>query len=108
MRVVFIISTSVFLLFSCKKEDKKNPISFSIRATLPAIGDGLKGVKYKVVETYYSSVFYRQSFHWSDYFTFSGRISVGTNVYSDWDQYKRYVWIGLGLEAGFGKKKCTK
>lgn len=55
-----------------------------------------------------TSVFYRQSFHWSDYFTFSGRISVGTNVYSDWDQYKRYVWIGLGLEVGFGKKKCTK
>jgi len=26
------------------------------------------------------------------------KISLGTNLYSDWDQFKRYVWIGLGAE----------
>lgn len=30
---------------------------------------------------------------------------VGTNIYSDWNQFKRYAWVGLGFEIGFGRTK---
>ena len=34
------------------------------------------------------------------------KISVGTNLYSDWDQFKRYAWVGVGAEIGLrGHKK---
>lgn len=32
------------------------------------------------------------------------KTSLGTNIYSDWDQYKKHIWFGAGLELGFGKK----
>ncbi|MES2556818.1 MAG: hypothetical protein V4604_11750 [Bacteroidota bacterium] len=28
------------------------------------------------------------------------KASLGTNLYSDWDQFSKYVWIGLGGELG--------
>ncbi len=34
----------------------------------------------------------------------AARISLGTNLYSNWDQFRKYAWIGAGLEFGFGKK----
>lgn len=36
------------------------------------------------------------------------KISLGTNLYSDWDQFSKYVWIGLGGELGipFWKKRA--
>ena len=33
------------------------------------------------------------------------KISVGTNLYSDWDQFKRYAWIGVGAEIGIRTHK---
>jgi hypothetical protein len=36
------------------------------------------------------------------------KVYVGTNLYSDWDQFKKYAWVGLGLEMGFGKVKASK
>ena len=38
-------------------------------------------------------------------FDFVLRASLGTNLYSDWDQFKSYAWLGLGIELGFGNGK---
>ena len=51
------------------------------------------------------STFYRHTFQLSDNFSLAARISLGTNLYSDWDQFKKYAWLGVGLEMGFGKVK---
>jgi hypothetical protein len=32
------------------------------------------------------------------------RLQAGTNLYSNWDQFKRYAWLGVGLEWEIGKK----
>lgn len=36
------------------------------------------------------------------------KLSLGTNLYSDWDQFSKYVWIGVGGELGipFRKKRA--
>jgi len=49
------------------------------------------------------AIFYRQHYQVSPKFSLAARISLGTNLYSDWDQFKKYAWLGLGLEMGFGK-----
>lgn len=51
------------------------------------------------------SAYYRQVFQLHENFSLAARISLGTNLYSDWDQFKKYAWLGLGLEMGFGKLK---
>jgi hypothetical protein len=33
------------------------------------------------------------------------KLSLGTNLYSDWDQFSKYVWIGLGGELGIPFRK---
>jgi hypothetical protein len=54
------------------------------------------------------SAYYRQVFQLHENFSLAARISLGTNLYSDWDQFKKYAWLGLGLEMGFGKVKASK
>jgi hypothetical protein len=55
-----------------------------------------------------TDIFYRYLWIVSDKFNLGTRISLGTNLYSDWDQFKKYAWVGLGLEMGFGKVKGKK
>lgn len=50
------------------------------------------------------SLYYKLEWKPADYLQFGTKISFGTNLYSDWDQFRRYAWIGLGLEVSFGKK----
>ena len=57
------------------------------------------------ISTVNVSVYYRQTFQFADNFSLAARISLGTNLYSDWDQFKKYAWLGVGLEMGFGKVK---
>lgn len=52
-----------------------------------------------------AAVFYRITIGVEEKARYSFKISLGTNVYSDWDQFSRYAWIGLGLEVGFVKKQ---
>jgi len=40
-----------------------------------------------------------------DYESLRLKVSVGTNLYSDWDQFKRYVWVGVGAEIGIRTHK---
>ncbi len=47
------------------------------------------------------SVFYRIEKHQDDH-TLALRLNAGTNLYSDWDQFRQYAWFGVGLEIGFG------
>jgi len=58
---------------------------------------------------YFSSInlsaYYRFVFQFHENFSLAARISLGTNLYSDWDQFKKYAWLGVGLEMGFGKVK---
>lgn len=51
------------------------------------------------------SVFYRHILQVSPKLNLAARISLGTNLYSDWDQFKKYAWLGVGLEMGFGQVK---
>jgi hypothetical protein len=51
------------------------------------------------------STYYRHTFQLHENFSLAARISLGTNLYSDWDQFKKYAWFGVGLEMGFGKVK---
>lgn len=39
----------------------------------------------------------------SDNLSIGAKVNCGTNLYSDWDQFSRYAWVGLGLEMGLGK-----
>lgn len=54
------------------------------------------------------SIFYINRWQLKDNFSLGARVSLGTNLYSDWDQFKKYAWLGLGLEMGFGKVKALK
>ncbi len=58
---------------------------------------------------YFSTVnlskYYRFTYQINQNFSLAARISLGTNLYSDWDQFKKYAWLGVGLEMGFGKVK---
>ena len=54
------------------------------------------------------SLFYRLSYCVNEKFSLATKISLGTNLYSDWDQFKKYAWLGVGLEMGFGKKKVKE
>jgi hypothetical protein len=49
------------------------------------------------------SIFYVNRWQLKDNYSLGARISLGTNLYSDWDQFKKYAWLGLGLEMGFGR-----
>jgi len=37
--------------------------------------------------------------------TLTGKVSLGANIFSDWSQFKRYAWLGVGLELGFLDKE---
>lgn len=54
------------------------------------------------------SLFYCFTFQQSEKFSLATKISLGTNLYSDWNQFKKYAWLGVGLELGFGKKPLFK
>jgi hypothetical protein len=54
------------------------------------------------------TAYYRQVFQLHENFSLAARVSLGTNLYSDWDQFKKYAWLGLGLEMGFVKVKGKK
>ena len=49
------------------------------------------------------STYYKHVWQLHENFSLAARVSIGTNVYSDWDQFRKYVWMGVGLELGFGK-----
>lgn len=38
-------------------------------------------------------------------FSLGATVQIGTNLYSDWDQFKKYAWLGVGLELGIGRSK---
>jgi hypothetical protein len=46
--------------------------------------------------------FYKYRFYFHERFSLAARVSIGTNLYSEWDQFRKYVWMGVGLELGFG------
>jgi hypothetical protein len=41
-------------------------------------------------------------------FSLGATVQIGTNLYSDWDQFKKYAWLGVGLELGIGRSKKGK
>jgi hypothetical protein len=52
------------------------------------------------------SLYYLNTFQFTNKFSIGLRISAGTNLYSKWDQFRKYAWVGLGLELGFGTSKA--
>jgi hypothetical protein len=51
------------------------------------------------------SIYTEYQFLINDRFSLGSKLSFGTNLYSDWDQFRKYVWMGVGLELGFGKPR---
>lgn len=47
---------------------------------------------------------YRIRWLFSQRFNAGLKLSVGTNLYSNWTHFSRNAWIGLNLELGFGRK----
>jgi hypothetical protein len=49
-------------------------------------------------------------FNWiiSPNFSLGLRASIGTNLYSDWSQFKKYLWAGFGLHVGFLKDEKVR
>ena len=43
-------------------------------------------------------LFYKHQWNISEKSTFGLRASLGTNLYSDWDVFKKSAWVSLGLE----------
>jgi hypothetical protein len=52
------------------------------------------------------SLYFLNTFQCNQHFSLGLRVSAGTNLYSKWDQFSRYAWVGLGLELGFGTSKA--
>ena len=44
---------------------------------------------------------YRFRWQMRDAISLGAKISLGSNLYSDWDQFKKYMWLGAGIELGF-------
>ncbi|MES2798610.1 MAG: hypothetical protein V4638_01220 [Bacteroidota bacterium] len=49
---------------------------------------------------------YTQHIVKEEHFSLSATANVGTNLYSDWELFRKYIWLGVGLEMGFGKGKA--
>lgn len=54
------------------------------------------------------SIYYLSSHLDIDNLSIGLRISAGLNIYSNWNQFSRYAWVGLGLEFGFGRYELKK
>lgn len=53
-----------------------------------------------------TSLFYKTSLLLKgEYTRISVKISAGANLYSDWEQFKRNAWVGIGLGLDFISKK---
>lgn len=100
------INTTVFLfeIFNAKYVVKSKPADIHIPSIYP----------YNSREVLFPlssidlSIFYINRWQLKDNFSIGARISLGTNLYSDWDQFKKYAWLGVGIELGFGKVKEEK
>jgi hypothetical protein len=54
------------------------------------------------------NVFYQFNWIISPNFSLGLRASIGTNLYSDWNQFKKYLWAGFGLHVGFLKDEKAR
>lgn len=46
------------------------------------------------------SFFYKTSLNISPKISPAFKLSIGTNIHSNWSQFSRYAWVGLGFEVG--------
>lgn len=51
-----------------------------------------------------ASVFFRTTWYFSERINVGAKIGIATNLYADWEQFKKYSWLSAGLEIGFGRK----
>ncbi len=50
-----------------------------------------------------ASVYYRTIFYPNEYYDLGLKLSLGGNIHSDWSQFKKYIWLGIGLEISLNK-----
>ncbi len=53
-----------------------------------------------------AAVFYKFLYTPTNYFSIGAKILYGANLQSDWDEFKKYSWLGFGIELGFGPRKA--
>jgi hypothetical protein len=54
------------------------------------------------------NLFYQFNWIISPDFSLGLRASIGTNLYSDWNQFKKYLWAGFSLHVGFLKDEKVR
>ncbi|MGV3631581.1 MAG: hypothetical protein ACO1O6_10250 [Bacteroidota bacterium] len=64
-------------------------------------------VKHFFLSSISTAAFYKLFYVPKDYCSIGLKLSLGSNIYSDWDQFRKYVWMGVGLEIGFGKRRIN-
>lgn len=52
-----------------------------------------------------TNLFYKFFYTPKNYASIGLKLSAGANLYSEWDQFKKYAWVGVGLEIGLGRRK---
>jgi hypothetical protein len=50
------------------------------------------------------TIFSTYKYAYNDHSSIGIRLQAGTNLYSNWDQFKRYAWLGVGLEWEIGRR----
>ena len=53
-----------------------------------------------------TAVFYKFLYTPWPEFSVGAKFLFGTNLKSDWDEFKKYSWLGFGIELGFGTRKA--
>lgn len=76
--------------------------SFDIEESIPKPGPAPP--KHFFFSSMNCDLFYRFTWY-TDYFSLGAKIDAGINIYSDWAEFKRYGYLGLSFELGFGKFK---
>lgn len=88
-----LYDVNLFRPFGYSKFHKANDLTYLYHYTLPSINLSIEN---------------RFSFNLSNKMILTAKVSLGTNLYAKWVQFKKYIWLGTGLELSFGKKKTKK
>lgn len=74
--------------------------------SIPKTGQGPR--KKFFLSTVNTSIYYRTVFYPNDYYDLGLKISLGGNILSDWNQFQRHIWVGLGLELSLNNGWVSK
>ena len=78
-------------LYSGSKEEFRNIYSY---------GPNGRGYQRFLFSSTNLALLFRTSWKTTQHFSLSSKITAGTNIYSYWEEFQKYAWVGVGLEIG--------